>query len=178
MNELSIVKIIQKTPTKFAVLFVLLGSLMAFLIPVLIEEAKAWTPSRATSTAGNFHNVIYQMFEGKFYGSPVHVGPTITWITTGDGFFGGAERGRVLANIGENGRVVFHFSNPERGANTCLTQVLSGPYQATCNITQGNHATATFRVSPLVQGNENNYCDILNKFGGEQTRAIREKLNC
>ncbi len=74
-------------------------------------------------------------------------------------------------------QVQFKFSNPHIGPNTCDVKTF-GQIKASCSISRGSIATATYHVSPLVQSNENNYCDILNNFGGEQTKAIREKLRC
>jgi hypothetical protein len=180
MNKTEIIEIMQWRTTRLAVLSVVCLGMIVFLAPGLIEEAEAAISARATSTVGDFYDIRWQMFEGRFFGTPVHIGPVLTWATIGTStpWGGGNEVGRVIADIGERGTVVFHFNNPARGENTCRTQVLSGPYQATCTITQGIAATATFRVTSIAQENNNSYCDILNKLGSDQTKAIREKLRC
>jgi hypothetical protein len=77
-----------------------------------------------------------------------------------------------LGNV--QGLVEFKFSNPHIGSNTCNVKTF-GQIKASCSISRDSIATATYYVSPLVQGNENNCCDILNKFGGGYTQVIRDK---
>jgi hypothetical protein len=181
MSELYIVKTMQKSSTKLTVLSVIVG-MMIFLVPMLTEKADARTTATATmSGCCFFYDVRGHMTLGKFVVSPTpQVGPIIKWVTAGNLFLGGSEVGSVTANVNFGniqGSVEFKFSNPHIGSNTCDVKTF-GPIKASCSISRGDIATARYHVSPLVQGNENNYCDILNKFGGEQTIAIRDKLNC
>ena len=77
-----------------------------------------------------------------------------------------------LGNV--QGLVEFKFSNPHIGSNTCDVKTF-GQIKASYSISHGSIATATYYVSPLVQVNENNNCDTLNKFGGGYTQIIRDK---
>ena len=52
MNEYDILGILQKRPTQLTMLSVVIVGMMVFLLPSLIEEAKATVTARATSTAG------------------------------------------------------------------------------------------------------------------------------
>jgi hypothetical protein len=181
MNELCFAKMIQKNRTKLAVLSVIVGT-MIFLIPILTEKADARTTATVTmSGCCFFYDVRGHMTLGKFVVSPTpEAGPIIKWVTAGNLFLGGSEVGSVTANVrfGEvQGAVEFKFSNPHIGPNTCDVKTF-GQIKASCSISRGSIATATYHVSPLVQENENNHCDILNKFGGEKTKVIRDKLNC
>ena len=76
-------------------------------------------------------------------------------------------------------RVYFGFNNPISGQNTCTPLADPGPLKVTCQIPpRGNTVTATFEVSFRNQNDGNSYCDLIDTFGGEQTKAIREKLRC
>jgi hypothetical protein len=180
MNKAYILKMMQKRTTKLAVFFVLAGVMMVFLVPMLIEEAQAATASRATTNTGSFSNISWHLFEGRWTLIPSLDRGGIAWSTIGPNtpFGGGNERGVVEANVGQSGKVQFHFSNPGRGANTCSAIVVSGPISATCHITQGDFATATYSVISISQENNNKHCDILDKYSGQYAKLIREKLHC
>lgn len=176
MTESDLVKTMQKSTTKIIVFFVTLVGVMMFLVPATVQESQALTTATAVSQVGHFSDVKIQMFSGQLTLAPKVVGPVIGWMTTGS--LDGNERGIVSAKVA-GVEVHFVFNNPARGANTCQAAVNpSGPIHATCHISRGNSASATFEVVNRNQGNDNNYCDIITKFGGEQTKAIREKLNC
>ena len=175
MTESDLVKTMQKSTTKIIVFFVMLVGVMIFLVPATVQESQALTTATAVSQVGHFSDVKIQMFSGQLTLAPKVVGPVIGWMTTGS--LDGNERGIVSAKVA-GVEVHFVFNNPARGANTCQAAVNpSGPIHATCHISQGPYASATFEVANRNQGNDNNYCDIITKFGGEQTKAIREKLN-
>ena len=166
----------QKRTTKLIVFFVALVGMMIFLVPAIVQESQALITATAVSQVGHFSDVKVQMFSGQLALAPRVVGPVIGWMTTGS--LDGNERGIVSAKVA-GGEVHFVFNNPARGDNTCQSAVTPpGSIQATCHISQGTYASATFEVSNRNQGNDNNYCDILNNFGSEKTKAIREKLNC
>jgi hypothetical protein len=179
MNKTDIVEIIQKRTTTLVVLSVLFVGMMIFLAPSLVEDAEAVINARVVSYGDSFSNVEGEMFAGRFIEDPRNFGQVITWRTAGNGVFGGDEFGFVYAKVGQVGEVTFVFSNPRSGPNTCDVRPSSELIRGTCNITRGNLADATFQVFPLGEENHNkNYCDILNKFGGEQSKIIREKLHC
>ena len=146
MNEWSIEEMMQKTPTKLAVLFVLAGVMMVFLIPWLIVEADARITATAISHVGSFSHVESHLFAGSFNLNPIRVGSTIHWETNG-----------ISSNLNEIGiisakvdgfDVYFVFNNPNQGPNSCQAAVTPpGPIHATCRITQGNFATAVYQVS-------------------------------
>ena len=178
MTESDLVKTMQKSTTKIIVFFVMLVGVMIFLVPATVQESQARITATAVSQVGQFSDVKGEMFLGRFVSGPTLVGPTITWVTTSANNGGLNEMGVVSAKVA-GVEVHFVFNNPARGANTCQAAVNpSGPIHATCHISQGPYASATFEVANRNQGNDNNYCDIITKFGGEQTKAIREKLNC
>jgi hypothetical protein len=146
MNELCLVKMIQKSTTKLAVFFIVIAGMMVFLVPGLIEEADARTTATAISHVGPFSDVEGQLFAGSFNLNPIRVGSTIHWETNG-----------ISSNLNEIGiisakvdgfDVYFVFNNPNQGPNSCQAAVSpSGPIHATCRITQGNFATAVYQVS-------------------------------
>ncbi|HKO64761.1 MAG TPA: hypothetical protein VJU13_06130 [Candidatus Nitrosocosmicus sp.] len=157
-------------------LSVVFVGMMIFLVPSLIEEAQARIDAEAISLAGSFSSITGIMSLGKFLEHPSldGVGTTIKWVTIPDKPFGW-EHGKVIANVGNLGKVEFYFENPSDGRNTCdveFTYALTGY----CTITQGNSADATFIVARPPETNNNNFCDLLTKFGGEQTKIIKEKL--
>ena len=178
MTESDLVKTMQKSTTKIIVFFVTLVGVMMFLVPATVQESQARITATAVSQVGQFSDVKGEMFLGRFVSGPTLVGPTITWVTTSANNGGLNEMGVVSAKVA-GVEVYFVFNNPAGGPNTCQAAVNpSGPIHATCHISRGNSASATFEVVNRNQGNDNNYCDIITKFGGEQTKAIREKLNC
>ncbi len=178
MTESYLVKTMQKRTTKLIVFFVALVGMMIFLVPAIVQESQARITATAVSQVGHFSDVKGEMFLGRFVSGPTVVGPTITWVTTSANNGGLNEMGVVSAKVA-GVEVYFVFNNPAGGPNTCQRVVTPpGSIQATCHISQGTYASATFEVSNRNQGNDNNYCDILNNFGSEKTKAIREKLNC
>jgi len=176
MNKTDIIEIMSKRTTKLAVLSVVFVGMMVLLVPALVQESQALTTATAVSQVGQFSDVKAQIFSGQLALVPRVVGPVIGWMTTGN--LDGNERGVVSAKVA-GVEVHFVFNNPARGDNTCQATVNpSGPIHAKCHISQGPYASATFEVSNRNQGNDNNYCDILNKIGSEKIKAIKEKLNC
>jgi len=179
MNKTDIVEIMSNRTTQVAMLSVVFVGMMVVLVPMLIEEADARIVARAiASQPGTFTDVRGQMSTGFFVKSPTieNNGAQVSWITSGGGF--GSEYGYVSANAGGE-FVVFGFSNPARGDNRCFHATESTQVVITCSITQGNNADATYRVSFIGQENNNNFCDILPKFGGlDQLKIVREKLHC
>jgi hypothetical protein len=183
MHKSYIAKAMQKTSTRLAVFFVAVGVMTVLLVPAIAEKADARTSATATMTGCCFfYDVQGQMTKGKFVTPPTLVGPSVLrWVTTGNLPLGGDEIGSVKAkvNFGNiQGLVEFKFSNPHIGRNTCEV-ITFGEINASCNISRSHFATANFVVSPITQENSNKYCNILDKFEDiEQTKAIREKLNC
>ena len=183
MHKSHIARAMQKTPIRLAVFIAAVGVMMVLLVPAITEKADARTTATATMTGCCFfYDVQGQMTKGKFVTPPTLVGPTVLrWVTTGNLPLGGDEIGSVKAkvNFGNiQGSVEFKFSNPHIGRNTCDV-ITFGSIKASCNISRSHFATANFVVSPTMQGIGNKYCDILDKFDGiEQTKSIREKLNC
>ena len=187
MYKTDIVELMQRADTKLVVLSaVLVGAMMVFLIPGLIEEAEAVVHGRATAPAGTtFSDLIGTMSDGRFTSGPrlAEGGTQVIWSTAGSTFLGSNEKGWVIANVRQSGevidRVFFGFNNPILGQNTCTPIADPGPLKVTCQIPpRGNTVTATFEVTFRNQDNGNSYCDLLNTFGGEQTKAIRDKLPC
>jgi hypothetical protein len=180
MNKIEIVELMQRRTTKLAVLSVVFVGMIVFLVPTLVEEADAIITAKATSTAGPFSNVLGYLEEGLWTAKPkLDNEGNLFWVTRGKGWpFPGTERGYVFADVGQYGKVQFLFNNPASGQNDCYA-VASGPIQATCHIPpRGSIVDATYTVSPKGQENGNSYCEILNKYGGEKTKDIREKLHC
>jgi hypothetical protein len=52
MNQTNIVEMMQRRTAQFMILSAVFVGMMVFLLPSLIEEAKATVTARATSTAG------------------------------------------------------------------------------------------------------------------------------
>jgi hypothetical protein len=185
MNKTEAVEMLQRRTTKLAVFSAVFVGIMVVLVPILIEEADARITATAITLDGlSYTNVRGEMFLGKFVSGPTIVGPNIKWVTMGSGIIGGGnEWGKVIAFVEGprlgGGTVEFQFFNPARGENTCSTKVDGGgSIGASCNITQEVHATASYRVFSTSGENDNIYCNILNKFGGDQIKVIRDKLNC
>jgi hypothetical protein len=179
VKDLCFVKKFEKSTTKLAIYFIsAIGFMIGILlVPGIIEEANAVTTATVLSHVGPFSDVEGKLFAGRFNLPLASSGPAIAWQTIGTGS-NGNERGVISAKV-DGFDINFVFNNPASGRNTCDTAVSpSGPILATCHITQGNFATATFEVSTRGQENNNIYCKILDKFGGEQTKSIKEKLNC
>ena len=151
MSESLIARTIQKSTTKLAV-FVLLGTMMIFLVPMIAEKADARTigyvqVNRIMSDPP-FSNVKGILDAGKWIQHPKLLGTGwgIEWITAGSGLFGGDEKGRILADVGPGRHVTLHWSNPDRGDNTCSAQ-WTGPIDTvTCSITDGPVAYAKYVV--------------------------------
>lgn len=179
MKDLCFVRKNEKSTTKLAIYFIsAIGFMIAILlVPEIIEEADAVTTATVLSHVGPFSDVEGKLFAGRFNLPLASSGPAIAWQTIGTGS-NGNERGVISAKV-DGFDINFVFNNPASGRNTCDTAVSpSGPIRATCHITQGNFATATFDVSTRSQVNDNIFCSLLDKFGSEQTKSIREKFNC
>ena len=88
MNKTEIVEMMQIRTTKLAILSVaLVGAMMVFLVPGLIEEADAITSGIATSTAGPFSNVKWILEEGNWTFTPkLDEKGNLTWETRGKGW--------------------------------------------------------------------------------------------
>jgi hemolysin type calcium-binding protein len=149
--------IVHDKTTKLAVLFVLVGAMMIFLVPMMIEQVHARTSAIATTCikCPTFTNVKWQLDVGKWIIEPnvIGTGHSINWVTVGGGHFGGNERGTVEADVGPNGHVTFFWSNPSSGANTCDVRT-TGEVDALCSITQNTYAEARYLVttSSLIGG--------------------------
>jgi hypothetical protein len=183
MNKTVIVEIMQKRTTILVVLSAVFAGVMVFLVPMLVDEADARINAKATSLIGPFSNVKVDLFAGKFWTSPRQPSPNVvTWETWGGPpFGGGSEIGRFSADVGGQGdRISVDFANPRFGGgpNTCDPGQPHFNFRVTCHISSGLYSSLTIIVSPRVQQNDNSYCDILNKFASDQTKAIREKLRC
>lgn len=152
MNESLFVRMLQKSFTKLAV-FALVGTMMIFLVPMISEKAYAETVGYVQVwnifSNDKFSNVKGILDAGKWRQTPHIIGNGwgIEWVTTGSGFFGGDEKGRILANLGTNKHVTLHWSNPSSGANTCSAQ-WNGPINSIqCEISQGSFATLRYIVN-------------------------------
>ena len=150
MYKTDIVGLMQRRDTKLVVLSaVLVGAMMVFLIPGLIEEAEAVVHGRATAPAGTtFSDLIGTMSDGRFTSGPrlAEGGTQVIWSTAGSTFLGSNEKGWVIANVRQSGevidRVFFGFSNPIIGQNTCTPIADPGPLHVTCQIPpRGNTVT-------------------------------------
>jgi hypothetical protein len=131
---------IHNKTTKLAVLFALVGAMM-IVVPMLIEQAYARTvgyvQSRSIFSDPHFTNVIGKLTAGKWIHLPrlLGTGWGIEWETAGSGVFGGNEKGTVEADFGGR-HVIFSFSNPSKGANTCSIENTGTLTHKTCTITQ------------------------------------------
>jgi hypothetical protein len=159
--------------------------MMVFLIPGLVEEAEAVVHGKASVSLGTtFSDLVSSKNDGRFTSGPriVEKGMQIVWFTAGSSLLGDNEKGWVTTNVKQAGKVIdrvyFGFSNPISGQNTYTPLADPGPLKITCQIPRGNTVTATFEVSFRNQNDGNSYYDLLDTFGGEQTKAIREKTRC
>jgi hypothetical protein len=146
-----------KNVFSFTLIFVLVG--MIILIPNITEKVLARTDAK-------LHNEIPGQAQGptlKLVRSTLNQGewvstpsPTATrstpatWATKGKAntIIGGNEKGAVTYGIDVQGihkLVTAFFENPFSGSNHCSIRT-DPPLTATCSITQGNHATATYLV--------------------------------
>jgi hypothetical protein len=140
----------KRQTTVLSFMFVLVG--MMFLVPAMSQKAHASIDARAISSVGRFSNASWDLSAGRFILPPIielqleHL--TLIWVTIGNGFFGGGdERGYVAAEVPGHFKFYFDFFNPAKGPNTCEVSPDSyGPIHATCTITQGVHARATYQV--------------------------------
>jgi hypothetical protein len=158
-----ILKMDYKRQTRvLSVMFLLVG--MMFLVPAITEKAHASIDATARlstppAISAAFTNVRGHLYAGFFDPPPILRSPTeIFWSTFG---LGGNERGYVVATIVGfqphyfSGDATFHFNNPARGPNTCdkaLSSTLSPYLVASCHITQGVHAVATYTVAARPLG--------------------------
>lgn len=180
MNKADIVELLKKRGTQLMVSTVVFVGMMVFLTPSLIEVVDGYTDATAAAIGTGFSNWAWHMEEGIMLEQPHAASDgTLKWVTKGNGAFGGNEKGIVEVTVENFGQVVFSFSNPDSGPNTC--DVTHGKnLRADCSITSSSVAKATYMVTPAtLSSSNNNYCEILSKFGGfEQTEVIRDKLNC
>jgi hypothetical protein len=158
---------VDKRITEFSLVFVLVG--MMFLVPAITGEALGLTIASLEAYDKSNHNphrfvpsfVEERLDEGQWSAHPqcTAYGVTpdykCTWTTTGGGF-SGPEAGHVIYDYyhpnkvfgGKVAKVVFRWYNPRSGTNTCGAVVLEkvGNVEASCRITQGNNARATYEV--------------------------------
>ncbi|WP_148686424.1 hypothetical protein [Candidatus Nitrosocosmicus hydrocola] len=154
MNKTDVVNIFDKRTMKLAVIPLVFVGMMVLLAPLLMGEADARTEATAIAWppwGPKFTNLEWHLEAGKWIQTPqiLQDGRFITWATAGSGFFGGDERGSVLADFGPGRHVTFSWSNPSSGDNTCKIQWHGLVDAYPCVITQGPYAVATFTVQPL-----------------------------
>lgn len=133
---------VHNKTTKLAVLFVLVGAMM-IVVPMLVEQVNARTvgfvQSNLIFSDPPFTNVIGKLTAGKWIHYPRLIGEHhwgIEWETAGSGVFGGNEKGTVEADFGGR-HVIFSFSNPSKGENTCSIENTGAPLtKKECTITQ------------------------------------------
>jgi hypothetical protein len=158
----------QRQTAVLSVMFMVVG--MMFVVPAMIERAQATIDATARlsccpseplpSAFTNVRGHLYTAPNTKFDPPPIIRSPKeITWQTFN--LIYGSERGYVVATIVGfdpryfSGDATFHFNNPARGANTCDTELSStlSPYLvASCHITGGVHAVATYTVAARPLG--------------------------
>jgi hypothetical protein len=140
-----------KNVFSFTLIFVLAGIII--LVPNMTEKVLA------TINAKLFNEIPGQptlklvgshLDKGAWVSTPsetaTHSTPA-TWATKGTGIIGGDERGTVTYELqGTHVLVTVFFENPTSGSNHCDINRADPPLTATCSITQGNHATATYIV--------------------------------
>ena len=140
MNESCLVNLVHNKTTKLAVLIVLVGTMMIFLVPLLAEQVYARTEGIAKCLGNNeppFSNVIGKLTAGKWKVHPILLdnGCRIDWITVGSGVFGGDEKGTITADFGGGGHVTFTWFNPDNSNsfNRCAIN-WTGKLYARCSI--------------------------------------------
>jgi len=151
MNKTDIEEIMSKRTMRLVLISVVVVGMIVVLVPGLIEEAEARTKAIVYnySTFGPFFSNVKGFLDaGKWVETPNIFGPGLSWITKGSGFFGGDEKGRVLADLGPGRHVTFHWSNPSSGDNTCSVQ-WTGRVSASCQITQGPIAEVIYRIQAI-----------------------------
>lgn len=177
MNEPNLVEIMQKRTTQLTFLSaVLLGLMAVFLVSSLVQQSNAYiTAAAIVDSNQDFDNVKGELQEGAWIKEPRLADGGVGWATKSTSF-GGPEEGSVTANVGQIGKVEFYFNNPTIGPNYCETKILSGKLTGDCYILPGSISVAVFQVHVPKQQPESSYCNYLDKFGGEQTKIIRENL--
>ena len=148
---------VHNKTTKLAVLIVLVGAMMIFLVSMVIEQAYARTAGFARAQRWEhffccdpkFTNVVGKLDAGKWivYPRVVWSGNAIEWVTAGSGIFGGDEKGSVLADFGPGRHVTFSWTNPDKGPNTCKIQWTGKLTAFPCEITQDSTAEAKYIVT-------------------------------
>jgi hypothetical protein len=153
-------KCVNKRLWILTVIFALVG--MMVIVPAIAEKALATIDATARLSASQsvFTNVRGHLYAGMFDPPPIIRSPKeITWATFNPIY--GNERGYVVATtVGFephyfSGVTTFHFNNPARGDNTCDTELSStlSPYLvASCHITAGVRAVATYTVAARPLG--------------------------
>ena len=135
-----LVNMVHYKITKLAVIL-LVGAIMIFLVPMLIEQVNARTvgyvQSKHIFSDPHFTNVIGKLTAGKWIHHPRLIGDGwgIEWTTAGSGVFGGNEKGTVEADFGGR-HVILSFSNPSSGRNTCSIENTGTLTHKECTITQ------------------------------------------
>jgi hypothetical protein len=153
MNESCIAYTVHNKTTKLTVVFVVVVTMMIFLVPMLTELAYARTYGYAYTFLGNrdpaFTNVKGHLDAGKWIKQPTVIwsGHAIEWVTAGSGIFGGDEKGSVLADFGPGRHVTFSWTNPDKGPNTCKIQWTGKLTAFPCEITQDSTAEAKYIVT-------------------------------
>jgi len=157
MSESLIARTIQKSTTKLAV-FVLIGVMLVFLVPMVTEKAEALTKSKAIAGVNiKMFNLKYSLNQGKWVTHPhffANSEKMILWTTKGSGFFGGTEYGSVEVDLKKGVRDQAHaklsWYNPEKGRNTCGIELTGRDAfyfdNSRCTIEQGTIADAEFNI--------------------------------
>jgi len=152
MNESEIVETMKRKHTKLVVPSVIFVGMMVFLIPAVVGQTEARTEALVQtyyiSSDPKFSDIKGILDAGKWIQKPTIRGDGwgIKWTTVGSGVFGGDEKGRVLAAIGDKRHVTFHWSNPDSGKNTCSAQWTGLIHSVKCEISQGPNAKVKYVV--------------------------------
>lgn len=191
MNETDILEVTQKQSIQLTILSVVfVGLMMVFLVPSLTEEAQAFITAKVYTPPDPFglDNFVGTMEKGDFIKKPGyddwshHV---VTWITAPDIFL--SDKGKVTADmimgntthVFNLGKVMFIFELPTVGSNSCDAKSTNPKYPVECWISGGYDAKLFYSIYDGPHQNNNNHCDILNKFEGfKGAKIIREKLHC
>jgi hypothetical protein len=140
----------NKQTIVLSVMFLLVATM--FIVPVITEKALASINAGAISFIGPWSNASWDLSAGRFVLPPIaqvveHQRYTLIWVTTGSGLFGGGDERGYVAAYTDHFKFYFDFFNPRKGPNTCeVSPDGYGPIHATCTITQGVHARATYQV--------------------------------
>jgi hypothetical protein len=137
--------------------FVLIGVMLVFLVPMVTEKAEALTKSTAIGDRGiKMFNLKYSLNQGKWVTHP-HFWQgdiEIRWTTKGSGVFGGTESGSVEVDLKKGVRDQAHaklsWYNPDQGRNTCGIELTGRDAfyfdNSKCTIQQDTIADAKFNI--------------------------------